>query len=1230
MGRVCIGAYEHQEMPFEKLVEELQPQRSLTHTPLFQVFFNMFNLSEGLPQFPGLQVNAIEPPEIGSKFDLTFYLQKRQNGVTITLAYNKDLFADERIEEMLEQLTVLLTSIVREPDAGISSYSLITSSARKVLPNPVESLPTQWKGSVASLFAEQARLTPDRLAVKDKNEAWTYQQLDQLSNQLANRLLEAGLAREDVVAIYASRGAQLVLAVLGVLKAGGAFTILDPAYPVARLLDYLRAAQPRAWLQSPPLGSLSPELEEFVAQPSLLCRLQLPAQLTGNVPTTDPKIAVGPRDLAYLAFTSGSTGKPKGVMGTHDSLTHYSSWLKERFNVNQSDRFSMLSGLAHDPLLRDIFTPLTLGAALCIPDPEFFELPGRLASWMREEKITVANLTPPMGQFLAAGETGNGGPTLNDLRYAFFVGDTLTQSSVSLFRQLAPFATCINLYGTTETQRSLAYHVVPAEKEVEPSSALTKEVIPVGHGIADVQLLVLREGQHLAGVGELGEIYFRGPHLARGYLNDDALTRRQFLINPFTNDAGDRLYRTGDLGRYLLDGGVEIAGRRDEQVKIRGYRIELGEIEGALRRQAGIDNCVVLARETAEGERRLVAYVVRRPGAKVEGSDLRRQLEQELPQYMIPSAFVILKELPLTPNGKVDREALPDADQLRPEIEAGYTAAGTPIEEIIAGIVGQVLKVEQVGVHDNFFDMGGHSLLAMQLVARVRAALHVTVPLRELFETPTVAGLAASIEKRLSSVVADAPPIVHLPEQAELPLSFGQQRLWMLDQLEPGNSAYNLPLALRLRGQLDERALERALAEIVRRHEVLRTSVELRQGEPVQVIGEDGFAGLELVDLSHLEAEAAEREAQQAVNEVGRRPFDLGGGPLLRAQLVRLGETEHVLVVVMHHIASDGWSLGVFARELSRLYEAYQAGRESPLAELGIQYRDYAQWQREWLSGAVLEEQLSYWREQLSGAPAVLELPADWVRPAVQSFAGGVVKVELSGELQEQLAGLGRRRGCTLFMVLLAGFQVLLARYAGVAEVVVGTPVAGRVRRETEGLIGFFVNTLVLRTKVRWEESFAELLERVREICLGAYGHQDLPFEKLVEELQPERSLSHAPLFQVLFALQNLPPHSLQLANLQLQSQPVEDERAKFDLTVNIIDKGSSGLEVKATYRRDLFDEGTVTRMLGHYEQLLRAITSGMQRQALGAITADGGRTRAGVGGVEPGGAGVRGQQLRA
>jgi amino acid adenylation domain-containing protein len=647
--------------------------------------------------------------------------------------------------------------------------------------------------------------------------------------------------------------------------------------------------------------------------------------------------------------------------------------------------------------------------------------------------------------------------------------------------------------------------------------------------------------------------------------------------------------------RWSAEGRLEFLGRADEQVKLRGYRIELGEVEAALQAQAGVSEAVVVVREDEPGEKRLVGYVVAEAGAPVSSSELRRGLQERLPEYMVPAALVLLERLPLTANGKVNRRELPAPDGRRPELAAAYVGPRTVVEEVLVEIWREVLRVEQVGIHDNFFELGGHSLLATQVVSRVRQVLQREMGLRSLFERPTVAGLAEHLEEKSERSSAQ-PPVVAVGREQSLPLSFAQQRLWLIEQLEQGTAAYNIPAALRLRGQLQVPVLEAALTEVVRRHEVLRTTFATVGGQPQQVIGKAGSVSLPVQELSRLGEQEREAAAAGMIEREARAGFDLESGPLVRARLLRLGAEEHVLLLTMHHIVSDGWSLGVLVKELSALYAAYAQRQPSPLAELAIQYADYAVWQREWLQGAVLAEQLQYWREQLQGAPAVLELPTDHPRPAVQSFRGGQQQMVLSAAVTEGLKELSRREGVTLFMSLLAAWQVLLARYSGQEEIVVGSPIAGRTRGETEGLIGFFVNTLVLRGDLSGDPSFAELLQRVKEVCLGAYGHQEVPFEKLVEELQPERSLSHNPLFQVMFVLQNTPREILQLPGLELSSVKVENTTTKFDLTLGVED-GTTGLGVALEYNTDLFDASTITRMLGHFETLLTGIVAGPRQR---------------------------------
>ncbi len=898
------------------------------------------------------------------------------------------------------------------------------------------------------------------------------------------------------------------------------------------------------------------------------------------LPAGEPeRIALGPDDLAYVAFTSGSTGLPKGILGRHGPLSHFLPWQCERFGMTEADRFSMLSGLSHDPLQRDLFTPLYLGASIRVPDPDEVA-PARLAAWMAREGVTVAHLTPAMGQVLTEGTEGL---EVASLRRVLLVGDALTRLDVARLRRLAPAVTVVNLYGSTETQRAVACHLV-AEEEIAAGER-GRQVLPLGRGMEDVQLLVLTRENRQAGVGELGEICVRSPHLAAGYLGDEELTREKFVLNPITGRPGDRIYRTGDLGRYLPDGEVELVSRADHQVKIRGFRIELGEIEAHLGRQPGVSEAVVVARDTPGVGRRLVAYVVGEAATEA----LREALKSRLPAYMVPAAFVKLAALPITPNGKVDRKALPE-----PEGETaaeGFVAPRTPTEEILAGIWCDVLGLERVGVHQDFFDLGGHSLIATRVVSRVWSVLRREIPVRILFTHPTITGLARVLDAAEES--AAAPTLEALGDDAARPLSFAQQRLWFLDRLEPGGSAYNLFKALRLTGRLDVSALEWAAGEVLRRHQALRTVFSLRDGEPVQAVTPAGFS-LPLIDLSALPAGIPEGEARRLAVGEAARPFDLARDRMLRAALLRLESSRHLALLTMHHIASDGWSMGILVREVTALYAARLEGRPSLLPELPVQYGDFAVWQRRWLSGEVLNREISWWRERLAGAPPVLELPLDRPRPALRR-SRGAVETGVLPDLAE-LATFSRREGATLFMTLLTAVQALLARLTGQEDVVTGSPVANRNRVEIEPLIGFFVNTLVLRTGLEGDPSFREALGRVRDATLSAWAHQDMPFERLVEELSPERSLSHTPLFQVMIVLQNAPGERLSLPGLEVEGLEDEATTAKFDLQLSFAET-PRGLVAGLVYDTDLFLPATAKRLLGHLETLLTAAPGEPERR---------------------------------
>lgn len=747
----ALAAYSHQDIPFEKLLEELKPERDPSRTPFFQVFFNMLVIERKEFNLPGIETEPLPSLQNEAKFDLTVYVNRSQKDYRLTFVYNANLFTQERMQEVLDQYIVLLEQIVLQPETPISRYTLVTSRAAKFLPNPAALLSNEWKGAIHSKLSENAKRTPEQIAVLDSNDAWTYAELDDHSNRLANVLIANHIQRGDIIAIYAHRSASLVCAILGVLKAGAATLILDPAYPPTRLRSYLEIGKPKGWIRIEAAGKLPAELEEWLIAQEPECQLTLPqkekflSSWIGQARPEEPKVTVDADDLACVSFTSGSAGTPKGVLGRHGSLTHFLPWQKETFGLSAADRFSMLSGLSHDPLQRDIFTPLWLGATICIPDPQLIGIPGALAQWMAQQQITFAHLTPAMAQLLT--ETASRERVVPSLRYAFFVGDKLTHHDTESLRRLAPKITCINSYGTTETQRAVGYSFISNQPTTRPP----KSVYPVGRGMPDVQLLILTERQQLAGIGEVGEIYVRSPHLAKGYLDDEPLTRAKFLVNPWIDKSSrigateDRIYRSGDLGRYLPDGTVEFLGRGDRQFKLRGYRIEASEIESVLVQHPAVREALVTVFEGDSRGPRLIAYVVT-DTAPPAPRELRAYLKARLPEFMTPGDFLFLAALPLTPNGKIDFRALPAPPyQSIVTIPPAETLNAT--ERQLADIWQRVLHVEHVGKQDDFFELGGHSLLAVQLFGQIERALGKKLPIAILFRAPTVEELAQIIER---------------------------------------------------------------------------------------------------------------------------------------------------------------------------------------------------------------------------------------------------------------------------------------------------------------------------------------------------------------------------------------------------------------------------------------------------------------------------------------------------
>jgi amino acid adenylation domain-containing protein len=1195
---VTLEAYSNQDVPFEAVLSRLRLQRDLSRTPLFQVLFNLLNLPATDLALPGLALEVLTPAEVPSKFDLTFYISEVEAEIWIELVYNADLFDEARIADVLAQLEGLLAQGVEQPDEPVDHLSLVTAAARDLLPDPAAPLDEGWLGGVHELFAVQAERAPDRPAVIDGDLAWSYGDLLAGSRRLASWLLEQGTLPGDPVAIFAHRSAPLVEAVLGVLTVGTAFTILDPAYPAQRLAEMLHLAAPRAWISLQEAGPVPAAVESWLE--SAGCpRLELPpggvADLLSlaGVSRSLPRVSVGPQDLACIGFTSGSTGGPKGVLGLHGSLSHFLPIYCGEFGLGPDDRFALLSGLSHDPLQRDIFTPLFLGARIVVPDPADIGIAGRLAEWMNREGVTVAHLTPSLGQLLTERQRPSDGLVeVPGLRRVILVGEMLTRQDVVRLRRMAPDVTCINLYGATETQRALAFHEVTRE-EAEDASERIKQVLPLGRGMKDVQLLVLNPAGRLAGVGEIGEVAVRSPHLARGYLGNEELTVQRFRVNPFTGRAADRIYFTGDLGRYMPNGEVSFAGRSDFQVKLRGFRIELGEIEAALAVHPEVAEASVLLREDLPGGPGLAAYVVPAATGSVSAAELHDHLWHRLPAYMVPSAFLFLESLPRTPNGKVDRRALA---RLAPETSSSgeRRALRTPVEEIVAGLWSEVLGLSEVGPDDNFFQLGGHSLNGAQVISRLRQELQVDLPLRVLFEAPTVAGLAAEVERlRIRDDAPKQPSIVSFRENRDspLPLSFAQERFWDGRQREARGVAATIPMAVLFEGPLDFRSLWRAVQEIIDRHEVLRTSFREDAGGPVQVIHPRFPIALPVVDLERLGPDEQMAEVQQWSVLDGRTHFDYERGPLFRLTFFRCGESHNVLLFVVHHVAFDGWSRSVLVRELSAAYNAFREGRPSPLRPLAVQYQDFARWQRQTLAGEALVNQVTFWKKHLEGA-LPLELGGGRPQASPRTFEAGLETFTLSEELTRKLEAFAAEQCVSLFMTLLSVFKILLRGETGRDDIVVTSLFANRGQVEIEGLVGNFFAGLPLRTRLSGAHTFRDLLERVRDVTLAAHEHSDILYEPVMEGMSflTPGDRGGIATFRIMFQFVKWPSAGQALSDLQVSRLPFDTGKISQDLTLTF--SQSEVLVGRFKYNRDLLDRDMVARMRDRLLQVLVTVVS--------------------------------------
>jgi len=1175
--QISLDADARQDLPFEQLVEALQPERNLSYAPLFQVMFVWQNAPE-LPKLQGLNANELLLERANALFDITLSMEQHPEGLRGYWEYNTDLFDAATIERMMGHFQTLLGAIAANPEGRVGELRLLTAAER-------HQLLVEWNDTFAEypqdkcihqLFEEQVERTPDAVAVVFEEERLTYRELNAKANQLAHYLQSLGVGPEVLVGICVERSIEMIVGLLGILKAGGAYLPLDPDYPSDRLAYMLSDSGLKILLTQQELRERLPQQEVQVVCLDSDWGASSPTQSESN------PIAIASADkLAYINYTSGSTGKPKGVEVTHRGVTSL-LFGTDYINFSDSEKFLHLAPIAFDASTFEIWGALLHGGQ-CVLFPEKVPTSKTLGNAIRQHGITTLFITTALLNAIVDDDP----VALSGIRQLLTGGEAHSSARIGKALEALPSTEIANLYGPTEATTFACYYPIPRVIDKSIQS------IPIGRPIANTQIYILDNYLQPVPIGVPGELHIGGAGLARGYLNRPELTYQKFIPNPFSDKPSSRLYKTGDLTRYLPDGNIEFISRIDNQVKIRGFRIELGEIEATLAQHPKVREAVVIVRSDSPGDKQLVAYLVQN-SSQPTISQLRSFLKSKIPSYMVPSAFVFLEVMPLTPNGKIDRRTLPAPDSSSFGSSTLKIAPRTPTEELIAAIWAEVLGLEKVGTDENFFEIGGHSLKAMQAIARIGDTFSIQLPVRELFQLPTIAELAQWIETAWNETATESqlPAIAPKARDADIPLSFAQQRLWFLDQLEGKSATYNIPQAIRLDGSLDVAALEAALKEILRRHEVLRTNFQVKNGIPFQVIAPASNLNIPVIDLQQFPQAIRESEVQRLVLEAASEPFNLVTESLMRFSLLRVNADSNVLLLTIHHIVADGWSMGVLFGELQVLYEAFSQNKPSPLPELSVQYADFAIWQRQYLTSEHLKANLNYWKQNLAGIPPLLELPTDRPRPRVQRFRGATASFALSVELTQTLLAVSQKHSATLFMTLLAAFSTLLYRYSGQEDLVVGSPIANRNRPEIESLIGFFVNTLVLRTSLAENPSFVSLLHRVRETCLDAYSHRHLPFEQLVEELQPERN-NYAPLCQVMFVLQNTGDERIgegwELPGLKVSRLATDNATAKFDLTLSM-EETEARLIGYWEYNTDLFDAATIERMAGHFQTLLEAI----------------------------------------
>ncbi|MEO7585214.1 MAG: amino acid adenylation domain-containing protein, partial [Ferruginibacter sp.] len=1172
-----MDAYEHQEAPFEKIVEVVVKERDMSRSPLFQVLFVLQNLPDSPTlKLPDLTLTAEVLENNTSKYDISFYLTETPNGLQGSVEYCTDIYREQTILRMVGHYRELLGSIVKAPEQKIGLLPMLSPTEEQQLLQSFNDTQVAYPSnkSIIHLFEEQSIKTPDDIAVVFEAQQMSYGALNSRANQFAHYLRSIGVKEETLVPICIERSVEMMIGLLAIMKAGAAYVPIDPDYPQERI-SYMLEDSGATMVVS----DMQSRLKLCASEGVTVIELDKEGYAFSNLPTHNLPNKILPNHLAYVIYTSGSTGRPKGVMNEHAAVVNRLYWAQDYFGLTTQDAVLQKTTFCFDVSVWELFWPLLVGSRVIFAKPDGHKDPTYIKDIIERENITIVHFVPSMlAVFLSSLKAGECKP----LKQVLCSGEALKQSHASLFRKKLPQVQLHNLYGPTEAAVDVTCWSLEQNKE-EPI------IVPIGKPVANTCMYILNSMNSLVPIGGIGQINIGGLQVARGYLNLPDLSAQKFISDPFKEG---KMYKTGDLGRWLPDGNIEYLGRIDEQVKIRGFRIELGEIETVLEQSDMVSQAVVLAKEDKQFSKQLVGYII--PNGPFEREAVANYLKTRLPEYMVPALWVEMETMPLTPNGKINRKALPDPD-ISGLIENNYVAPQNAMEETLAAIWQRLLGLEQVGTQDNFFEIGGHSLMAMRVASAIRKELQVELAIKDLFSNHTIALLANHLQQQQAELL---PSMEVMPRPEHIPLSFSQERLWFIDQLE-GSVQYHLPIVLTLKGQLNIEALSYSIKTIIARHEVLRTVMLEEDGQAYQMVKDTEGWDLTISNTSECENKSLPNLIQQIINA----PFDLSKDYMLRAGLIITGKDEYILIATMHHIASDGWSMSIIVNEVVELYRSYEEDNQPVLPLLPVQYADYAIWQRKYLNGDILSKKLGYWKTKLKGV-AALQLPADYPRPAVQSTNGAIATLRLNNELTGQLQAFSQQQGATLFMTLLAALKVLLYRYTGQQDICVGTAVAGRQQQELEGLIGFFINTIALRTELVGTVSFKDLLQQVKATTLEAYAHQDAPFEKVVDVLVTERDMGRSPLFQVMLVLQNTPDiEELRLGGVQLFRGVTGlsiQTTSKFELTFNITDT-PQGLNVTIEYCTDLFREETINRMAGHFNELLNAVVK-TPEQSIGSL----------------------------